>query len=142
MLDKQIVEDVGVFFLMAVTVVSLSYFTGGIQDYVRGENIYNQSAQVFESEGWSNALSVELYVTPGIIKKGEQTSVSWKVGKNFFSCAANSEPLDSVWIGSKTATEGVYVERTSPLSQNITYSIECAAVDGRKSAASMAVIVQ
>ena len=144
MLDQKI-EEVGLFFLIAVIIVSLASFTVGVNEYVKSAGGVRLAAQVFLSPDGGKEINtplVELFVSPAVVAPGDTITLTWKVSRDTTSCVAGSVHGDLVWTGARAHNRGPHSENLGAPQKSTEYSIECAEEDGITTVASTALTVQ
>jgi hypothetical protein len=144
MLDKETLEEVGAFFLMAVIVVSLLSFSEDVNEYVRTNSFSVQSASVFQAVVPPSAPKplVSISVAPGIVDTEANIAVSWELDRDALFCLGTSDPSDLDWDGEKDVSTGMHSQQITSPSTNTTYTIECIGRDAKSSVASMEIIVE
>ena len=141
-------EDISIFFLVAVIAWSLVGFTSGISDNIKINNAL-QSAGLFTIGNTPQPTSrtsplnetlVTLVASPGIVQAGDDVTISWNVSQNMSVCVAGSNPLQSGWSGDKSATNGGHSQVITSDGTDTIISIRCLHNHGRVGVASMSLI--
>lgn len=146
------IQDATMFVLIAVIFVSLAYFSSGVNENIRSVLADRQQAQIanIQSTNLNNNLAINavrplviLSAEPALVTTGDTSILTWTIADNSaVRCVAVSNPRDNSWFGQKNSSSGTYTQKTSPITQDAVYIIQCVDNKGHVSTSEMTILLR